>query len=92
MAAAQRPQRGSRNPVPEQIGDSPDPGGPSLSLGGLLGIGLANAVCVGGGLVLGHLLDGWLGTAPVMVLVGIGLGLALGVVGSFMEIRRYLQD
>jgi F0F1-type ATP synthase assembly protein I len=49
-------------------------------------------VCVGGGLILGHLLDGWLGTAPVMVLVGMGLGLALGVVGSFMEVRRYLQD
>jgi hypothetical protein len=78
--------------VPEQIGDSPDSGGPSLSLGGLLGIGLANAVCLAGGLVLGHLLDGWLGTAPVMVLLGIGLGLALGVAGSLMEIRRYLQD
>jgi ATP synthase protein I len=84
--------RDDRFTVPEQIGDPPDPGGPSLSLGGLLGLGLANAVCVAGGLVLGHLLDGWLGTAPVMVLLGIGLGLVLGVVGSFMEIRRYLQD
>ena len=78
--------------MPEQIGGPPDPGRPTLSLGGLVGLGLANAGCVAGGLVLGHLLDGWLGTAPVMVLVGMGLGLALGAAGSFMEIRRYLQD
>ncbi|MDX6215982.1 MAG: putative F0F1-ATPase subunit Ca2+/Mg2+ transporter [Frankiales bacterium] len=82
----------TRNRLPEQIGDPPDSGGPSLTLGGLIGIGFANAVCVAAGLVLGHLLDGWLGTAPVMVLLGIGLGLALGAVGSVMEIRRYLQD
>ncbi|HUR50919.1 MAG TPA: hypothetical protein VMZ11_02230 [Mycobacteriales bacterium] len=72
--------------------DHPVPGRPSFSLSTLAGLGLANAISLGGGLALGHLLDGWLGTAPVMVLVGMTLGLGLGVVGSVLEIRRYLQD
>jgi ATP synthase protein I len=78
--------------VPDQDDDHPVTGGPSFSLGTLAGLGLTNAICLAGGLLLGHFLDGWLGTAPVMVLVGMTLGLALGVVGSVLEVRRYLQD
>ncbi|MDP9101744.1 MAG: AtpZ/AtpI family protein [Actinomycetota bacterium] len=63
-----------------------------LSLARLAGLGLANAGCLVGGLVLGHVLDGWLGTAPVLVLVGLTAGLVLGAAGSFLEIRRHLQD
>ena len=78
--------------MPEQSGGRPDPGQPPLSLATLAGLGLANAVCVGGGLALGHYLDGVWDTAPVMVLIGMTAGLLLGVVGSVLEIRRYLQD
>jgi hypothetical protein len=78
--------------VPDQNDDHPAPGRPSFSLGTLAGLGLANALSLALGLVVGHVLDGWLGTAPVMVLVGMALGLAFGVVGSVLEIRRYLQD
>ena len=78
--------------MPEQDDDHPATGGPSLSLGTLAGLGLANAISLAAGLALGHVLDGRLGTAPVMVLVGMALGLTLGVVGSVLEIRRYLQD
>ncbi|GAC1440290.1 MAG: hypothetical protein NVS3B26_21420 [Mycobacteriales bacterium] len=67
-------------------------GRPSLSLSTLAGLGLANAVSLVVGLVVGHYLDDRYGTAPVFVLVGLALGLTLGVVGSFLEIRRYLQD
>lgn len=72
--------------------DSPAPGGPSLSLSTLAGLGLANACSLVVGLLAGHYLDDQLGTGPVLVLVGLALGLGLGVVGSFLEIRRYLQD
>jgi len=72
--------------------DRPAEGRPSLSLSTLAGLGLANAFCLVIGLVLGHYLDGRFGTAPVLVLVGLVLGLTLGAVGSFLEIRRYLQD
>ena len=78
--------------MPDLNDDQPDPGRRSLSLGTLAGLGLANALSLAAGLALGHVVDGWLGTAPVMVLVGMAFGLALGVVGSVLEIRRYLQD
>ena len=78
--------------MPDQDDDHPVPGGPSFSLGTLAGLGLANAICLAGGLALGHVLDGWLGTAPLFLLVGMALGLTLGVVGSVLEIKRYLQD
>ena len=72
---------------------APSPGhGPSLSVATLAGLGLANACSLVLGLVVGRLLDGHFGTAPVFVLVGLASGLALGAVGSFLEIRRYLQD
>jgi F0F1-type ATP synthase assembly protein I len=78
--------------VPEQHDDHPEAGRPSFTLGTLAGLGLANAISLAVGLGLGHLLDGWLGTAPLMVLLGMTLGLVLGIVGSVLEIRRYLQD
>lgn len=78
--------------MPDQSEGRPDPGQPPLSLATLAGLGLVNAVCVGGGLALGHYLDGVWGTAPVMVLVGMTTGLLLGVVGSVLEVRRHLQD
>jgi F0F1-type ATP synthase assembly protein I len=58
----------------------------------LAGLGLANACSLALGLFLGHLLDGRFGSAPLFVLIGLASGLALGAVGSFLEIRRYLQD
>ena len=72
--------------------DRPAEGGPSLSLSALAGLGLANAGSLVVGLLVGHYLDGRFGTAPVLVLVGLALGLGLGAVGSFVEIRRYLQQ
>ena len=78
--------------VPDRDGDRPAEDRPSFSLSTLAGLGLANAFSVVIGLLLGHYLDGRFGTAPVFVLVGLGLGLTLGAVGSFLEIRRYLQD
>lgn len=64
----------------------------SFSVSTLVGLGLANAVSLAVGLVVGHYLDGRFGTAPLFVLVGLASGLILGAVGSFVEIRRYLQD
>lgn len=77
--------------------NGPADGGPAagrapLSGSTLAGLGLANAVSLLAGLLLGHYLDGRFGTAPLFVLAGLGLGLGLGLVGSFLEIRRHLQD
>jgi len=78
--------------LPEENDKPAGSGPPSLSLPTLVGLGLANACCLAVGLVVGHLLDVRLGTAPVFILLGIGLGLGVGAVGSFLEIRRYLQE
>ncbi|GAC1611646.1 MAG: hypothetical protein NVS3B26_26590 [Mycobacteriales bacterium] len=78
--------------MPDPNAGRPPAGRPALSLPTVAGLGLANACCLVLGLLLGHFVDGRLGTAPVFVLVGLGAGLALGAVGSFLEVRRYLQD
>ena len=78
--------------MPDSNADLPPAGKPSLSLSTLAGLGFANACTLAGGLLLGHYLDSRFGTDPVLVLLGMALGLLLGAVGSFLEIRRYLQD
>ena len=78
--------------MPDNKDDPPPAGGSSLSLSTLAGLGLANACSLAAGLALGHYLDGRLDTAPVFVLIGIAAGLALGLAGSFLQIRRYLQQ
>ncbi|TCP55629.1 F0F1-type ATP synthase assembly protein I [Tumebacillus sp. BK434] len=44
-------------------------------------IGLDLAICTIGGTVLGNWLDGWLGTSPWLLLLGIMLGLTAGIYG-----------
>ena len=53
-------------------------------------MGLAAAVCVGVGLGLGILVDNALHTAPVFLLIGLGLGLAAAAFSVIMQIRTYL--
>lgn len=59
---------------------------------GLIGLGLANAVAVAAGLVIGRLIDDRLGTTPAFLFLGLASGIVLGVAGSFLEVRRYLGD
>lgn len=72
--------------------DLPASGGPSFSFGTLVGLGFANACSLVAGLAFGHYLDGRFDTDPMWVLIGAVAGLLLGAGGSFMEIRRHLQD
>jgi F0F1-type ATP synthase assembly protein I len=55
-----------------------------------LSMGLSAAVCVGIGLGLGILVDGALHTAPVFLLVGLALGLAVAALSVVKQIRAYL--
>ena len=70
-------------------GDDPS----QRSLGGarLLGLGTACAACVIVGMVLGHLADNQLDSAPAGVLVGMASGILLAILGAVFEIRRYLD-
>jgi F0F1-type ATP synthase assembly protein I len=57
----------------------------------LIGLGGLLAGCVIAGLVLGYLFDEAAGTAPVGVLVGIGLGILAGCVGFVAKVRVALR-
>jgi F0F1-type ATP synthase assembly protein I len=55
-----------------------------------LSMGLAAAVCVGLGLGLGILVDDALHTAPVFLLIGLGMGLVVAAFSVVKQIRTYL--
>ena len=57
----------------------------------LIGLGGLLAGSVIAGLVLGYLVDAAAGTAPVGVLVGIGLGILAGCVGFVVKVRAALR-
>ncbi len=55
-----------------------------------LGMGLSAAVCVGIGVGLGLWVDSALHTAPVFLLVGLALGLAVAALSVVKQIHAYL--
>lgn len=65
---------------------------PDLRARDLIGLGGLVAACVVAGLVLGWVVDEWLGTLPVFILAGIAVGVAAGAVGVWFRLRAYLQD
>ena len=56
----------------------------------LAGIGMLNAVAAVGGCALGWLVDSWLDTTPVFILLGLVLGLVCGVLATWREVSDYL--
>jgi F0F1-type ATP synthase assembly protein I len=53
------------------------------------GLGLLNAICMGAGLVVGWLVDRALGTLPLFLFIGLIGGIALGVLATRAELKRY---
>ena len=64
----------------------------SIGLSNLLGMGGVSAASLGAGIALGWWLDGLLHTSPIMVLIGIALGLAGGVCYTVVRIRSVLKE
>lgn len=64
--------------------------GPSLGGRDLLTLGGMLVGCVVVGVVVGALLDAWLDTSPVLVLVGIALGVIAAAVGFWLRVRPFL--
>ena len=52
------------------------------------GLGFVLFGCIGGGFLLGYFLDKWLGTVPIVTLIGAGLGLAAGVFELLQILKR----
>lgn len=65
---------------------------PDLGARDLLGLGGLLAACVVAGLVLGWFIDDLIGTSPIFLFIGLALGVASGIVGSWFRIRPYLDD
>ncbi|PYM76278.1 MAG: hypothetical protein DME03_09270, partial [Candidatus Rokuibacteriota bacterium] len=51
-------------------------------------IGFALVVATVVGLAGGYWLDRWLGTAPWLMLIGLGFGIAAGFVNLFRSVKR----
>jgi ATP synthase protein I len=62
------------------------------ALGELSSIGFALVVATVIGLVVGYWLDRWLGTAPWLMLIGLGFGIAAGFVNLFRSVKRAERD
>ncbi len=60
-------------------------------LGRLLGIGWFFAFSIVGGVVGGLLVDGWLGTRPVFILIGLFAGLAVAFYGGLRLLMQVIS-
>ena len=58
----------------------------------LVGIGWDVAICIGGGAALGLWIDDKLDLNPVFTLLGLGLGIALAIIGMFRMLMAVLSD
>jgi F0F1-type ATP synthase assembly protein I len=65
---------------------------PTLNVWALVGIGSYTVGCLVAGLGLGWFVDSRVHTYPAFTLVGIGCGIAAGVVGTWVRIRPFLRD
>ena len=63
-----------------------------LTWSGLLSLGMVAAVMVVVGFALGWWADRLFDTSPIMVLVGIGLGVVASVSFTYVRIRSYLRE
>ena len=62
----------------------------SPGLGDLLTMGAASGISVGGGLILGIILDNHFHTDPYLTFSGLGLGIVLAGGVIFSEVKKYL--
>jgi Putative F0F1-ATPase subunit Ca2+/Mg2+ transporter len=57
----------------------------------LLGVGSMFGLCVGLCTFVGVLADGWLGTSPLLALLGVAIGILVGAAGAYQVIRPYTR-
>ena len=68
----------------------PDSGSRLAAATSPLGIGWYVAVAVIGGIVGGLLLDSWLSTRPLFILLGLFLGLAVAFYGAYRALMQVI--
>ena len=58
----------------------------------LVGVGWYVAICIGGGAAGGFWIDSRLDLRPVFTIIGLGLGIALAIIGMFRMLMVVLSD
>ena len=58
----------------------------------LVGVGFSLAVWIGGGAYLGHWLDGKYGTTPVLTLLLLFMGLAIGLYDAYRRLKALVAS
>ena len=58
----------------------------------LVGIGWYVAICIGGGAAAGLWIDGRLDLNPAFTLLGLGLGIALAILGMYRMLMAVLSE
>jgi F0F1-type ATP synthase assembly protein I len=58
----------------------------------VLGIGWLIAIAIIGGVLVGHWMDGKLGTSPVFLIIGILFGVAVAVYGVYATIKPFFGN
>ena len=66
------------------------PNGPELST--LLGLGVTTAAFLLIGLGLGWLVDAWLDSLPVFVLIGLALGVVAASGYVYAQFKKFMKD
>ena len=57
----------------------------------LVGVGWFVAITIAGGAIGGLALDGWLGTGPILTVVGVLLGVLVAAVGMYRMLAAVLE-
>ncbi len=56
-----------------------------------MGVGWFVAITIAGGAIGGLALDGWLGTGPILTVVGVLLGVLVAVAGMYRMLAAVLE-
>jgi hypothetical protein len=87
MTSSDEPSPPPPQPRPGASGEPVKPLPGALAF---VGLGTTVAGCVAVGVGAGIALDAWLNTSPVLLIVGLVLGVAAAVMSVRAQVRRYL--
>ena len=65
---------------------------PTLDVWTLFSLGGYNAACLLVGMGVGWLIDSQIDTFPVFVPIGLACGIGLGVAGTWLRMKPFLED
>lgn len=65
---------------------------PTFGAWDLVGLGGLNLACLVAGFLLGWLVDEASGASPAFTLAGLALGIVVGIIASWLRVKRFLKS